>query len=142
MRLLHISDLHIGKTIYEQTLIEDQKFILDKITETIKNDNIDALLVAGDVYDRSVPSTEAVDLLNAFLSKIVLELKKKVFIISGNHDSKERLGFSNKILEKQGLFIQTTYEGQIKTITLEKEKTKIYMLPFIKPAEVQKYFDE
>lgn len=142
MKLLHISDLHIGKTIYEQSLIEDQRYILNTIIEIIKENNIDGLLVSGDVYDRGVPSTEAVDLLNDFLNELVLNLKKKVFIISGNHDSKERLGFSNKILENQGLYIQTTYEGYIKNITFEKEKIRVYLLPFVKPAEIQKYFDE
>lgn len=144
MKILHLADLHIGKIIFEQSLLEDQEYILNKIIEKIKEENIDAILIAGDVYDRSIPQADAIDLLDRFLNILIKELKKKVFIIAGNHDSKERLGFGNKIFENEGLFISSKYEGKIKKVELQDEygKLNIYMLPFIKPIEVKKYFDD
>ena len=105
MKILHLADLHIGKIIFEQSLLEDQEYMLNKIIEKIKAENIDAILIAGDVYDRSIPQADAIDLLDRFLNILIKELKKKVFIIAGNHDSKERLGFGNKIFENERLFI-------------------------------------
>ena len=144
MKILHLADLHIGKIIFEQSLLEDQEYMLNKIIEKIKAENIDAILIAGDVYDRSIPQAEAINLLDRFLNILIKELKKKVFIIAGNHDSKERLGFGNKIFENEGLFISSKYEGKIKKVELQDEygKLNIYMLPFIKPIEVKKYFDD
>lgn len=144
MKILHLADLHIGKIIFEQSLLEDQEYMLNKIIEKIKEENIDAILIAGDVYDRSIPQADAIDLLDRFLNILIKELKKKVFIIAGNHDSKERLGFGNKIFENEGLFISSKYEGKIKKVELQDEygKLNIYMLPFIKPIEVKKYFDD
>ena len=144
MKILHLADLHIGKIIFEQSLLEDQEYMLNKIIEKIKAENIDAILIAGDVYDRSIPQADAIDLLDRFLNILIKELKKKVFIIAGNHDSKERLGFGNKIFENESLFISSKYEGKIKKVELQDEygKLNIYMLPFIKPIEVKKYFDD
>lgn len=144
MKILHLADLHIGKIIFEQSLLEDQEYMLNKIIEKIKAENIDAILIAGDVYDRSIPQAEAINLLDRFLNILIKELKKKVFIIAGNHDSKERIGFGNKIFENEGLFISSKYEGKIKKVELQDEygKLNIYMLPFIKPIEVKKYFDD
>lgn len=144
MKILHLADLHIGKIIFEQSLLEDQEYMLNKIIEKIKAENIDAILIAGDVYDRSIPQAEAINLLDRFLNILIKELKKKVFIIAGNHDSKERLGFGNKIFENEGLFISSKYEGKIKKVELQDEygKLNIYMLPFVKPIEVKKYFDD
>lgn len=144
MKIMHLADLHIGKTILEQSLLEDQKYMLNQIINIIKQENVDIVLIAGDVYDRTVPSSEAVELLDDFLNSLIKELKIKVFIISGNHDSKERLGFGNKIFEEEGLYIQTTYEGNIRKLTLEDEygNLNIYMMPFVKPIEVSKYFDD
>ena len=144
MKIMHLADLHIGKTILEQSLLEDQKYMLNQIINIIKQENVNIVLIAGDVFDRTVPSSEAVELLDDFLNSLIKELKIKVFMISGNHDSKERLGFGNKIFEEEGLYIQTTYEGNIGKVTLEDEygNLNIYMMPFIKPIEVSKYFDD
>lgn len=144
MKILHLSDLHIGKTILEQSIIEDQEYMLNQIAQIIKKEKIEVVLIAGDVYDRSIPSSDAVNLLDSFLITLVKELKLKVFIISGNHDSKERLNFGSKIFENDGLYIQTNYEGEIRKVELEDEfgKLNIYMMPFIKPADVKKYFEE
>ena len=144
MKILHLADLHLGKILQEQSFIEDQEYMLKQIIEKIKQENIEEILISGDIYDRSIPPTEAVDLLDEFLNILIRDLKRKVFIISGNHDSKERLGFGNKIFEEEGLYISSKYEGKIKKVELEDEygKLNIYMLPFVKPVEVKKYFDD
>ena len=140
MKLLHLADLHIGKIIYEQSLLEDQKYMLKEIIKIVEKEKVDAVLLAGDIYDRSVPPADAVDVLNDFLNMLIKILKVKVFMIAGNHDSKERLNFGSKIFENDGLYIQTSYDGKIKCIELS-DKINIYMLPFIKPIEVKQYFE-
>ena len=140
MKILHLSDLHIGKIIYEQSLLEDQEYMLKQIEKIIEKEKIEAVLISGDIYDRSIPPADAVDILNKFLNTLIKTLKVKVFIISGNHDSKERLNFGSQIFENDGLYIQTTYTGKIRKVELT-EKINIYMLPFIKPIEVKQYFE-
>lgn len=144
MKILHLSDLHIGKNVLEQSMIEDQEYILKQVTKNIKKEKIDIVLISGDIYDRSIPPSEAVNLLDDFLKILIKDLKLKVFIISGNHDSKERLNFGSKIFEEEGLYICTSYEGNIKKVQLEEKygKINIYMLPFIKPIEIRKYFED
>jgi exonuclease SbcD len=144
MKILHLADLHLGKILLEQSLIEDQEYCLKQIVNKIKQKNIEAVVISGDVYDKNIPSLDAVNLLNDFLNELIKELKIKVFIIAGNHDSKDRLGFGSKILEEEGLFIASKYEGSLKKVELSDEfgKLNIYMLPFIKPAEVKNYFEE
>ena len=144
MKLLHLSDLHLGKILQEQSLLEDQEYMLKQIVEKIKEQEIETVLISGDIYDRGIPPTEAVNLLDSFLNTLIKELKRKVFIIAGNHDSKERLGFGNKIFENDGLYIESKYTGNLKKVELEDEfgKLNIYMLPFIKPIEVRKYFED
>lgn len=144
MKILHLADLHLGKVLQEQSLIEDQKYMLDKIIEIIEKEKIEVVFMAGDIYDKSIPSTDAVNLLDDFLNKLIKMLKVKVCIIAGNHDSKERLGFGNKIFENDGLYIASKYNGNIKKVELQDEygKLNVYMLPFIKPAETRQYFEE
>ena len=144
MKILHLADLHLGKILQEQSLIEDQEYMLKEIIKIIKNEDIGAVLISGDVYDRSVPPAEAVNLLDNFLKILIKELKIKVFIISGNHDSKDRLGFGSKIFEDEGLYIESKYNGNLRKIEIEDEygKLNIYMLPFIKPVEVKPYFED
>ena len=144
MKILHLADLHFGKILQEQSLIEDQEYILKEIINIIKEKEIKALLISGEIYDRSVPPTEAVNLLDNFLKILIKDLKIKVFIISGNHDSKDRLGFGNKIFEDEGLYIESKYNGRLKKVRLEDEygPLNIYMLPFIKPVEVKKFFED
>ena len=144
MKILHLADLHLGKILQEQSLIEDQEHMLKEIIKIIKNEDIGAVLISGDVYDRSVPPAEAVNLLDNFLKILIKELKIKVFIISGNHDSKDRLGFGSKIFEDEGLYIESKYNGNLRKIEIEDEygKLNIYMLPFIKPVEVKQYFED
>lgn len=144
MKILHLADLHLGKILQEQSLIEDQEYMLKEIIEIIKNENIETVLISGDVYDRSVPPAEAVNLLDNFLKILIKELKIKVFIISGNHDSKDRLGFGSKIFEDEGLYIESKYNGNLRKVELEDSygKINIYMLPFVKPIEVKDFFED
>ena len=144
MKIIHLGDLHIGKTLLEQSLLEDQEYMLNQIIRISKDKKVGAILISGDIYDKTIPSIDAVNLLNNFLIKLVNELKIKVFIISGNHDSKSRLNFGSKLFEKEGLFIETQYKGNLRKVTLEDDnkKVNIYMLPFIKPVEVRHFFSE
>lgn len=140
MKLLHLADLHIGKIIYEQSLLEDQEYMLKEIVKIIEQEKVEVVLLSGDIYDRSVPPADAVDVLNEFLNSLIKVLKVKVFIIPGNHDSKERLNFGSKIFESDGLYIQASYDGKLRCVKLS-EYINIYMLPFVKPVEVKQYFE-
>lgn len=135
MKLLHTADLHIGKKIFELSMIEDQKHILNQIYDIAVKEQVNALLIAGDVYDRAVPPTEAVSLLDDFLTKFI-EAGIPVIMISGNHDSPERVSFADRILEKKGLYIAGNYCEPLKTVTLEDEHgpVTIVCMPFVKPA--------
>ncbi len=139
MKFLHTSDLHIGKKIFECSLYEDQKHMLSEIHRIALEEQVDALVIAGDIYDRSLPPTEAVELLDEFLTGLIRE-EIPVILISGNHDSPERVGFGGKILEKQGLYIGGAYEGQLRRVSfLNGAKELIFIcLPFIKPGVVGK----
>lgn len=139
MKIVHLADLHIGKVLLEQSLIEDQKYVIEEIIKMVINRKIDVILISGDIYDKGIPTTEAVDLLNDFLNTLIKKYHVKVLIISGNHDSKSRLNFGSKIFENEGLYIETNYNGKLKKISLDN--VDIYMLPFVKPIEVKKYFD-
>lgn len=137
MKFLHTADLHIGKRIFELSLIEDQKHILSQICEIAQKEKVDAVLIAGDVYDRAVPSTEAVELLDDFLTRLQAA-GIPVIMISGNHDSPERVSFADAILEKQGIYIAGSYQEELKTVTLEDEfgPVTFVCMPFVKPAVV------
>jgi len=134
---LHTSDLHIGKTVHEFSMLNEQRHILRQIIDIAEAEKVDAVVIAGDIYDRSIPSTDAVNMLDDFLT-ILINRKIKVILISGNHDSPERVGFADRILEKQGLFIGSTIENELKEIAFEDEygKVNFVLLPFVKPAVV------
>ena len=143
MKLIHLSDLHLGKKVNEFSMIEDQKYILTKIINIIDEEKPDGVIIAGDIYDKSVPSTEAVALLDDFLVKLS-KRNLQVFIISGNHDSPERLAFANRLLGTKGVHISSAYDGKVEAVELEDEygKLYIYLLPFIKPAHVKRHFPD
>ena len=143
MKYIHLSDLHIGKRVNEFSMMEDQEYILKEILKIIDDEKPEAVLIAGDVYDRSVPSAEAVQLFDEFLVSLA-ERKLEVFVISGNHDSAERLAFGSKLMEKSGIHLSEVYAGEVKPAVLEDEfgKVNIYMLPFIKPANVKRFYPE
>lgn len=135
MKILHTADLHIGKKIFELSMIEDQRYILKQIYDIAVSEQVDVVLIAGDVYDRAVPSTEAVSLLDDFLTSLI-DAKIPVIMISGNHDSPERVAFADRILEKRGLYIAGNYCEPLKTVTLEDEYGPVTFvcMPFVKPA--------
>lgn len=135
MKFLHTGDLHIGKRIFETSMLEDQKHILDQICRIAQEEAVDAVLVAGDVYDRAVPSTEAVTLLDEFLTYFV-QRKIPIIMISGNHDSPERVGFADRILDRQGLYIAGNYREPLKCVTLTDGYGPVTFvcMPFVKPA--------
>lgn len=143
MRFLHISDLHLGLRLYEASLIDDQKYILEKIIEICEKRKISAVVIAGDIYDKNIPSAEAVMVFDSFISTL---MQKKIYVLSiaGNHDSGGRLSFGRCIMEKSGVFIEGLYEGKIKKAVLEDEFGKInfYLLPFIKPSAVRDFFEK
>lgn len=143
MKFLHISDLHLGKRVNEFSMLEDQKHILRQISGIIDSEKPDAVLIAGDIYDKSVPPVEAVELFDSF----IVELSGKdlqTFIISGNHDSPERLAFGSRLIDDSGIHISPVYSGKLSPFTMEDGfgKLNVYMLPFIKPAHVRRYFPE
>lgn len=137
MKFLHISDLHIGKRVHEFSMINDQKYILGKILAIAENEEIDGIFIAGDVYDKPAPSAEAVQLFDWFLTGLAGQ-KRKVFVVSGNHDCVERLSFGAQIMAGQQVYVSTAYDGNAAKIELEDEygKLAVYLLPFVKPAIV------
>ena len=143
MRFIHLSDLHIGKRVNEVSMIEDQEYILKHIVEIIDEDKPDAVLISGDVYDKSVPSAEAVALFDDFLFSLS-KRKTQILIISGNHDSPERLAFGNRLFENAGIHISPVYDGELKAVSIEDEYGKVdfWLLPFIKPAHVRRFYPE
>lgn len=137
MKFLHTGDLHIGKIVNEFSLIEDQRLFLRQIISIAVKEQADALVIAGDVYDRAIPSAEAVTILDEFLSELIA-LRIPVLMISGNHDSPERIGFADKILEKQGLYIAGSVTRGIRQVVLQDEFGDInfILIPFVKPTAV------
>lgn len=143
MKLIHLSDLHIGKRVNEFSMLEDQEYILNKILEIADEEKPDGVIIAGDIYDKSVPSAEAVQLFDEFLL-CLSEKKLSVFIISGNHDSPERIAFGSKLMDKSGIYLSPVYNGEIIPITLNDSygKVNIWLLPFIKPVHVRRFFED
>ncbi|MBQ9930756.1 MAG: exonuclease SbcCD subunit D [Firmicutes bacterium] len=143
MKFIHLSDLHLGKRLNEFSLLEDQEHILKQITEIIREEDPDGVLIAGDVYDKAVPSAEAVRLFDDFLWGLA-EQKIPVFVISGNHDSPERIAFGSRLMDQRGVYMSPVFSGKTEPITLEDEYglLDLYLLPFIKPAHARKAFPE
>lgn len=141
MKFIHLSDLHIGKRVNEFSMLDDQKFILAKIINIIDDEMPDGVIIAGDIYDKSVPSSEAVQLFDDFLYRLAAR-KLQVFVISGNHDSPERIAFGSRLMDKSGIHMSPVYSGKISPLTLKDEHgtVNIYMLPFIKPAHVRSFY--
>ena len=143
MKLIHLSDLHIGKRVNEVSMIQEQKHILSQILEVIREEKADAVLIAGDVYDKTVPSAEAVMLFDDFLCRLAQE-QVPTFIISGNHDSPERLAFGHQLLADSGIHISPVYNGNVTPITLSDDQGNVHfwLLPFLKPAHVKRYYPD
>ncbi len=143
MKLIHLSDLHLGKRVNEYSMLEDQEYILKSIVKIIDDEKPNGVIIAGDVYDKSVPSAEAVSLFDDFLVALA-KRKLDVFVISGNHDSPERIAFGSRIMDAGGIHLSPVYNGTIEPIRLEDEfgDFYVYMLPFVKPANVRRFFEE
>ena len=143
MKFLHIADLHIGKCLNQKSLLEDQKIILDQIVKYMEDYNVEVLMLAGDIYDKQIPSKEAVNLFNDFLCDLILKHHYQVYIISGNHDSAERLNFASSILKNEGLYIETYANVPISKYEFHDEfgKVNLYMLPYSSPLYTRVKFD-
>lgn len=143
MKLIHLSDLHLGKRMNEFSMQEDQEYILRQILRVIREEKPDGVLIAGDVYDKSVPSAEAMKLFDEFLVQLS-ELKQTVMIISGNHDSAERLAFASRLLNRNGIYLSPVYCGKVEPVILLDAfgEVRIFLLPFLKPAQVRALFPE
>lgn len=143
MKFIHLSDLHLGKRVNEFSMLEDQDAVLTKILEIIDEEAPDGVLIAGDIYDKSVPPAEAVQLFDKFLSELA-NRNLQVFIISGNHDSAERVSFGSHIMDARGIHISPVYGGKISPVTMRDTHgaVNVYMLPFIKPSHVRRYYED
>ena len=143
MKLIHLSDLHLGKRVNEYPMLEDQQHILSQILGIIEDEQPDGVILAGDIYDKAVPSAEAVTLFDDFLYALA-RLHLRVFVIAGNHDSPERIAFGSRIMDASGIHLSPVYNGDVRPIVLRDEfgSVNIYMLPFIKPAHVRRFYDE
>ena len=143
MKLIHLSDLHLGKRVSEFSMLEDQRYILEEILRIIDGERPDAVLIAGDIYDKPVPPAEAVGLFDDFLVRLARR-ETQVVIISGNHDSPERIAFGARLMDRSGIHLSPVYDGHVEPVALEDEHgtVNIYMLPFLKPAHVRRFFPE
>lgn len=143
MKLLHLGDLHIGRSLGDFDLYEDQAYILEQILNIVRERKVDAVLIAGDVYDKSVPSEKAVELLDDFISKLA-EQYTHTYLISGNHDSDERLNFGSSLFEAGGIHIASKFDGRMKEYILTDEfgEVHFYLLPFVKASQVRHFYPE
>lgn len=143
MKLIHLSDLHLGKRVNEFSMLEDQRYILGEILKIIDQEQPQGVLIAGDVYDKSVPPTEAVALLDDFLAALAGRAVP-VFLISGNHDSPERIAFGGRLMARSGVHLAPVYHGTVAPITLTDAHgpVNLYLLPFLKPTHVRRFFPE
>ena len=143
MKFMHLADLHLGRSLGDFDLIRDQKYILDQILDLMDEEAVDAVLIAGDVYDKSIPSEAATSLLDSFLNRLA-QKGVKTFMISGNHDSDSRLNYGSAIFEGSGIYIGAIYNGALAGYTLEKDGTavNIFLLPFVKASQVRHYFPD
>lgn len=143
MKLIHLSDLHLGKRMNEAPMSEEQRYMLRNILEIVKEEQARAVLIAGDIYDRVQPSADAMNMLDSFLSELA-DADIAVFAISGNHDMAERIAFGGRIMEKSGIYMSSVFEGKLQKHILYDEHgpLNIYMLPFVKPLHVKAYYEE
>lgn len=143
MKLIHISDLHLGKRFHNYSMIEEQKYILQEILRIIDREAAEAVLIAGDIYDKPVPPAEAVSLFDDFLVELA-ERDLSVFVISGNHDSPERVAFASRLIAHSGVYLSPVYRGEVEPVVLNDAYGEIafYLLPFVKPVHVRHYYPE
>ena len=143
MRFLHLADLHLGKRVNEFSMVEDQRYVLQQVAAMAAEESADGLLIAGDIYDRQVPSVDAVRLFDDFLTKMS-ECGVPVYLIGGNHDSIERVSFGARLMSGSGIHMATEYDGTVDVVTVKDEygEIDIWLLPYIKPAIVRAVWGE
>lgn len=143
MKIMHLSDLHIGKKVNEYSMLQDQIYILKEILRIIDNEKVETVIIAGDVYDRSLPPNEALELFDEFLYQLSSR-NVNVFVISGNHDSPERISYGGRMMTENKIFLSPVYDGNVKPITLNDDygEVNFYLLPFIRPADIRRYFPD
>lgn len=143
MKVLHISDLHIGKRVNGMSMLDDQRYILRQILDIAEKRQVSVLLIAGDVYDKASPSAEAITVFDAFLTDAVAA-GLRVLAIPGNHDSAERIAYAQGLLEKQGVCLPPVYAGEVERVELEDEHgpVEFWLLPFLKPGDVRRFFPD
>lgn len=143
MRLLHIADLHIGKRVCEFSMLEDQRHVLSQVIDMLGAHEADALLVAGDLYDKATPSAEAVALVDWFLSEVA-ETGVPAIVIPGNHDSAERVAYAGAMLARQGIHVAPVYDGTVRPVELADDDgpVRIWPIPFVRPATVRHFFPD
>lgn len=143
MKIMHLSDLHIGKRVNEYSMLQDQIYILKEILRIIDNEKVETVIIAGDVYDRSLPPNEALELFDEFLYQLSSR-NVNVFVISGNHDSPERISYGGRMMTENKIFLSPVYDGNVKPITLNDDygEVNFYLLPFVRPADIRRYFPD
>lgn len=140
MKFIHIADLHLGKIIYQQNLLPIQVDLLDQVLDYMVIEDIDVLVMAGDIYDRSIASSDTISVLDNFLTKAITKYHKIVLMIAGNHDSAQRLNFGSSILSSQGLHIVSFIEKELKPIIVDN--VNFYLVPFFKPSDVKNLYPD
>lgn len=140
---MHLADLHLGKRVNGFSMMEDQEYLLNRILEIMEEEQPDGLLIAGDVYDKTIPPAEAVRLMDDFLTAVAAK-HVPVFLISGNHDSAERVAFGHQLMQGSGIWISPVYDGTIRHHTLEDRwgEVNIYLIPFLRPSVVRSFFPD
>lgn len=143
MKIMHLSDLHIGKRVNEYSMLQDQIYILKEILQIIDDEKVETVIIAGDVYDRSLPPNEALGLFDEFLYQLSGR-NVNVFVISGNHDSPERISYGGRMMTENKIFLSPVYDGNVKPITLNDDygEVNFYLLPFVRPADIRRYFPD
>lgn len=143
MKIMHLSDLHIGKKVNEYSMLQDQIYILKEILHIIDNEKVETVIIAGDVYDRSLPPNEALELFDEFLYQLSSR-NVNVFVISGNHDSPERISYGGRMMTENKIFLSPVYDGNVKPISLNDDygEVNFYLLPFVRPADIRRYFPD
>lgn len=143
MKIMHLSDLHIGKKVNEYSMLQDQIYILKEILQIIDDEKVETVIIAGDVYDRSLPPNEALELFDEFLYQLSSR-NVNVFVISGNHDSPERISYGGRMMTENRIFLSPVYDGNVKPITLNDDygEVNFYLLPFVRPADIRRYFPD
>ena len=141
MRFLHLADLHIGKKLYEYSLLDDQKTVLEQALETIQNYHCDEVIIAGDVYDKPTPSVEAMEVVSEFLTSLS-NMNIPVSIISGNHDSAGRISYFSELLKRSNITVTTEFNGKLQPVKSPESDIQIYLLPFITPQRVRPFYPD